>query len=108
MPLGNPFSRTEDYCGEWYTPELPAEDYHQFRMKEKGYAAIAMLLNGDVDGAAAALEGDGARTEYLRAIVAARKGNTAEARKHLDAAKEADKAFAERAASDIEFATLAN
>lgn len=71
-------------------------------------AAIAMLLNGDVDGAAAALEGDGARTEYLRAIVAARKGNTAEARKHLDAAKEADKAFADRAASDIEFATLAN
>ena len=71
-------------------------------------AAIAMLLNGDVDGAAAALEGDSARTEYLRAIVAARKGNTAEARKHLDAAKEADKALADRAASDIEFATLAN
>ena len=45
MPLGTPFSRTEDYCGEWYTPKLPAEDYHQFHMKEKGYAAIAMLLH---------------------------------------------------------------
>ena len=71
-------------------------------------AAIAMLLNGNVDGAAAALKGDGARTEYLRAIVAARRGQAAEAKKSLEAASAADKALGDRAANDIEFATLAN
>lgn len=71
-------------------------------------AALALLLNGDLDGASAALKGDGARTNYLRAVIAARKGQNSDARKYLDAACEADPALKERAAKDIEFAALAN
>ncbi|MBO6169490.1 MAG: hypothetical protein J6O51_05905 [Bacteroidales bacterium] len=71
-------------------------------------AALAMLLNGDLDGASAALQGEGARTNYLRAVIAARKGQNSEARKWLDAACEADPALKERASKDIEFAALAN
>lgn len=71
-------------------------------------AALAQLLAGNTDAAEAALEGDGARTEYIRAILAARSGRTAEARRHLDAACAADPALKERAAKDIEFAALAN
>ena len=71
-------------------------------------AALAQLLAGNTEAAEAALEGDGARTEYIRAILAARRGRTAEARRHLDAACAADPALKERAAKDIEFAALAN
>jgi hypothetical protein len=71
-------------------------------------AAIANILNGDLKAAAAALEGDGARTDYLRAIIAARKGEVSEARKLLDAACAADSALKERSINDIEFAALAN
>ncbi len=71
-------------------------------------AALALLLNGDLDGASAALKGDGARTNYLRAVIAARKGQNSDARKYLNAACEADPALKERAAKDIEFAALAN
>lgn len=69
-------------------------------------AAIANLLNGDLAAAEEALEGDGARTDYLRAIIAARKGEVSEARKYLDAAGAADSALKERAEGDIEFAAL--
>ena len=71
-------------------------------------AAIANILNGDLKAAAAALVGDGARTDYLRAIIAARKGEVSEARKLLDAACSADSALKERSINDIEFAALAN
>ncbi len=71
-------------------------------------AALALLLNGDLDEASAALKGDGARTNYLRAVIAARKGQNSDARKYLNAACEADPALKERAAKDIEFAALAN
>ena len=71
-------------------------------------AAIANILNGDLKAAEAALEGDGARTDYLRAIIAARKGEVSEARKLLDAACAADSALKERSINDIEFAALAN
>lgn len=87
-------------------------DYEAAAAAAKGQkgdnAALALLLAGDVDGAAAALEGDGARTDYLRAVVAARQGRTADARKWLDSACGKDEALRARAANDIEFAALAN
>ena len=87
-------------------------DYEAAASAAKGLkgdnAALAKLLNGDVQGAADALEGDGARTDYLRAVVAARQGHTAEARKWLDSACAKDGALRERAEKDIEFAALAN
>ena len=87
-------------------------DYEAAASAAKGLkgdnAALARLLNGDVQGAADALEGDGARTDYLRAVVAARQGQTAEARKWLDSACAKDGALRERAEKDIEFAALAN
>lgn len=70
-------------------------------------AAIAKLLSGDLAGAEAALEGDGARTNYIRAIIAARRGKTAEAGRYLDAACSSDSALKARSAGDIEFAALA-
>ena len=70
-------------------------------------AALANLLNGDLAAAESALEGDGARTEYIRAVIAARRGQTAEAKRHLDAACAADAGLKARSESDIEFAALA-
>lgn len=69
-------------------------------------AVIANILNCDLAAASAAVEGEGARTDYLRAIIAARKGEVSEARKFLDAACAADQALKERSATDIEFASL--
>ena len=71
-------------------------------------AAIAQLLAGNTEAASAALQGDAPRTDYIRAILAARKGNTAEARKLLEAAGSKDEALKKRAEKDIEFAALAN
>ena len=71
-------------------------------------AAVAHILAGDLDAASAALTCNCARSNYLKAVVAARKGQTAEAKELLEAAKAADPALAERAARDIEFAALAN
>ena len=71
-------------------------------------AALAQLLAGNNEAASAALQGDAPRTDYIRAILAARKGNTAEARKLLEAAGSKDEALKKRAEQDIEFAALAN
>lgn len=69
-------------------------------------AAVANILAGNLDAAADALDGQDALSDYVRAIVAARKGQTAEAKKLLDAACAADPALAERSKKDIEFAAL--
>ena len=71
-------------------------------------AAVANILAGDLDAAGAALTCDCPKSKYVRAIIAARKGQTAEAKELLEAAKAASPALAERAARDIEFAALAN
>ena len=74
----------------------------------KGHnAAVANILAGDLDAASDALKCQCARTKYIRAIIAARKGDTAAARELLEAAKAASPALAERAGWDIEFAALA-
>lgn len=71
-------------------------------------AAVANILAGNLDAASKALDGQDALSDYVRAVIAARKGQTAEARRLLDAACAADPALAERAKKDIEFAALAN
>ena len=71
-------------------------------------AAVANILAGNLDAASEALDGQDALSDYVRAVIAARKGQTAEARRLLDAACAADPALAERAKKDIEFAALAN
>ncbi|MBR4827177.1 MAG: hypothetical protein IKZ91_04780 [Bacteroidales bacterium] len=71
-------------------------------------AAVANILAGNLDAASAALTCKCAKANYLRAVIAARKGQSAEAKQYLEEAKAADPALAERAARDIEFAALAN
>ena len=71
-------------------------------------AAIANLLAGNADAAAEALVGDAPKTDYIRAILAARKGRTGEAKRLLESACSKDETLKKRAETDIEFATLAN
>ncbi len=65
-------------------------------------AALVALLNGN-NAPAAALTGDCAKCAYLRAVAAARQGDSAKVNSNLDAAKK-DADLAARAAKDIEFA----
>lgn len=67
---------------------------------------VACLLAGKTDEAAALLKGDDARTDYLRAIVAARRGNRDEAARNLASAVKKNPAYAEREKTDIEFAKV--
>ena len=69
-------------------------------------AAIAHLLVGDLRKAETALSGTGARAEYIRAIIAARKGDTAGVKKYLASVQEKDAALAQRAQNDIEFSAF--
>ena len=69
-------------------------------------AALANILNGDLKAASAALTGDDALTNYLKAIVAARKGDVSAAKAALKLATDKCPKLAERAAKDIEFATV--
>ena len=66
--------------------------------------ALALLLSGDIDAASAALTGDDATSDYLRAVIAARKGDADAVKANLDSACEKDASLKERAATDIEFA----
>ncbi len=66
-------------------------------------AAVAFILAGQLDKASAAITCNCARSNYLRAIIAARKGNTADVNKYLEVAKK-NAAFKARAEKDVEFA----
>ena len=68
------------------------------------HKALALLLSGDIDAASAALTGDDATSDYLRAVIAARKGDADAVKANLDSACEKDASLKERAATDIEFA----
>lgn len=65
--------------------------------------AVAYILAGNLDKASAAITCNCARSNYLRAIIAARKGNTADVNKYLEVAKK-NAAFKARAEKDVEFA----
>lgn len=69
-------------------------------------AALAAILNGDIDKAAAAICGDDAKADYLRAIVAARKGDATGVKTNLESVAQKCPELAKRAAKDIEFANF--
>lgn len=66
---------------------------------------LAYILNGQLDKALSAIKGDKAPAQYLKAVIAARKGNAAEAKAMVEAASK-DAKYAERAKNDIEFAGI--
>ena len=68
--------------------------------------AVACLMAGKLDEASKALNGDDARTDYLKAVVAARRGERDEAARNLASAIGKDPSLAEREKTDIEFAKL--
>lgn len=68
--------------------------------------AVAYLLNGQLDKAAAANNFDCAKKEYLAAIIAARKGDAAGVKSNLDAAAKKNPNFEKKAAKDVEFANF--
>lgn len=74
----------------------------------KGHnTAIAHILTGNYDAASAALTCKCPKSNYIRAIIAARKGQTSEAQEYLNKSCEKNAAFKARAEKDIEFAALA-
>ena len=66
---------------------------------------LAYILTNQLDKAAASAKCQDPEVDYLRAIIAARQGKAAEAKEYIKKAS-ADKALAERAAKDIEFAGI--
>ena len=68
--------------------------------------AVAYLLNGQLDKAAAANNFDCAKKEYLAAIIAARKGDAAGVKSNLAAAAKKNPNFEKKAAKDVEFANF--
>ena len=72
--------------------------------KKSFNAALAQLLIGNVTPAAT-LEKDCAKSAYLRAVAAARQGNTAKVKAELEKASKNEK-LAQRAAKDVEFAKV--
>ncbi len=65
--------------------------------------AVAYILAGQLDKASAAITCNCPRSNYLRAIIAARKGNASDVAKYLEIAKK-NPAFKARAEKDVEFA----
>ena len=72
--------------------------------KEGVNAALAQILNGDLSAAEKALTGDDAKSDYLRAIIAARRGDKSGVESYLESAGQKCSCLKERAAKDIEFA----
>ena len=65
--------------------------------------ALAYLLNGQLDKAAAAVKCQCPKSQYLRAVIAARQGNADKVKEYLEKACR-DEKLRERAAKDVEFA----
>ena len=66
--------------------------------------ALADILTGKLAEASSAIKGDDARSEYLSAIIAARKGDAEGVREHLAGVEAKSKALYEKARKDVEFA----
>ena len=66
--------------------------------------ALAYILNGQLDKAEAEVSCNHGKANYLRAIIAARKGNASDVKKYLGMVQKQDKALYERSQTDIEFA----
>ena len=67
---------------------------------------LAYILTNQLDKAKAAAHCGDPKVTYLKAIIAARQGNATEAKALLDEVAKADKALAERAKNDVEFAQI--
>ena len=65
-------------------------------------AAVAYILNGQLDKAAAALNSDDATADYLRAIIAARKGNAKDAKGFANLAASKDPSLKDVISKDVE------
>ena len=77
---------------------------HLSAVSDKGFnLALAYLLTDQLDKAAAAVKCKCPKSNYLRAIIAARQGDAAKVKEYLELASRSD-FFRERAAKDIEFA----
>ncbi len=68
-------------------------------------AAVACILAGQLDKASESITCNCARSNYLRAIIAARRGNSADVAKYLEVAKK-NPAFKAKAEKDVEFANF--
>lgn len=69
-------------------------------------AALANILTGNYDKAEKALTGNDAMSDYLRAIIAARRGKVADVKVYLNSAAQKDPSLSIKAAKDIEFANF--
>lgn len=87
---------------------LAEGNYQEAKANLTGYnLAVAELCDNNIAAAKAALaEVKGADADYLRAIIANREGNTAEATKYLNAAIAAKPELKAQAANDIELVGL--
>ncbi len=65
---------------------------------------VAYILAGNYDAAAKAITCDCARSNYLRAVIAARQGKADDVKKYLDKLAELSPAMKAKADKDIEFA----
>ena len=65
-------------------------------------AAVAYILNGQLDKAAAAINSDDATADYLRAIIAARKGNAKDAKGFANLAASKDPSLKDVISKDVE------
>jgi outer membrane protein OmpA-like peptidoglycan-associated protein len=88
--------------------ELLQGDYTAAANRLKGTkgvnGAIAYLLAGKLDEAEAAVTCSCGRAEYVRAVIAARRGDAAGVKSHLEALSQKDQRLYERAQKDVEFA----
>ena len=88
--------------------ELLQGDYTAAANRLKGTkgvnGAIAYLLAGRLDEAEAAVTCFCGRAEYVRAVIAARRGDAAGVKSHLEALSQKDQRLYERAQKDVEFA----
>lgn len=66
--------------------------------------AVAYILSGQLDKASASITCNCARSNYLRAIIAARQGKAADVAKYLDTVAKLNPAMKAKADKDIEFA----
>ena len=111
LPAAAEFFRkanTEEAKANLGLVELLQGDYASAAGRLKGTkgvnGAIAYLLDGKLDEAEAAINCNCGRSEYVRAVIAARRGDAAGVKSHLDALSQKDKRLYEQAQKDVEFA----
>ena len=86
-----------------------AQAEKDFENVNSNTAALAQLLNKNYDAAAKTLnnvKNQNAMTDYLRAIVAARRGNKLEAASYLKEALQKDSSLKQYADNDLELSLL--